>query len=301
MKLYYLLNLSLIFSLFLISSALAGPKLNYKFLQVNNHKRSWWEYVPVQCANRPCPLLLAFHGLENSGDRLDDVTGFVNLSEKRKFIIVYPESLQSKWSSGADELSYVDNLLQEIKSRMKIDEQKIFAVGFSVGGSFVYRLACERSSVFAGIATVMANMESSLPDSCKPERPVPVINFVGTADRIMPMDGGEIKTNLGFKKLGHVLSTNETLNFWIRRNQCSPKPIVADVKDDDKKDDTHAVLEKYENCSKGANIYRWVIGDGGHVWPSPSAKTRALQGKVSREINASDEILNFLLPIEKKH
>ncbi len=266
------------------------PKLDYRFLEVNKQVRGWWQFIPAQCQVKQCPLILAFHSMETAADRLDDVTKWTKLSSKEHFIIVYPNAVNKLWSEN--DLPFIDDLIAELKKKSKVDDKKIYATGFSTGGLFTYQLACERSNLFAAIAPVAAHMSREQPEQCRPNRGVPLINIVGTNDKQMPMNGGEIKGAFGFRSQGKILSTNETVNFWIRNNKCQQAPVIDKVRDQDKQDDTHAVLERYEGCAQGADIYRWVIGDGGHTWPGGVSQKKLL-GKVTKELNATEEIWNF--------
>lgn len=289
----------LLFILFISSSLHADTKLVYKFLMLGNQKRDWWEYVPVACANKECPLVFAFHAGDTSADRLDDDVKLTNVSEKNEFIVIFPNAVNKQWADGRSEtegntedLNFIDKLIEEVRKLHKVDGNKIFAAGLSDGGLFAFKLACDRSEIIAAVAPVAANMASELVEKCKPTRPVPIINFVGTDDKFIPMNGGVVRGKLGFKKKGTVLSTNQTIAFWIKRNKCKEKPDVDKVRDQAKKDKTYAILEKYENCESGADIFRWIIGEGGHTWPSGAQKNKLL-GKVSNEVNASEEIWNF--------
>lgn len=297
----------LCFFFFTTSVGADSSKLVYKTLTLEAEKRSWWEYAPNSCADKECPLVLAFQDGEISGDRLDDDTKMTTYSEKNNFIIVYPKSHNKQWADGRaetasnkDDLKFVDKLIEEIRKDHKVDGSKIFATGMSDGGLFTFKLACERSEIIAAIAPVAANMANELIEECKPTRAVPIINFVGTDDKFIPMKGGDVKRRLGLKKKGKVISTNQTIEFWIKRNKCNSKPNVGKVRDQAKKDKTYAILEKYENCESGADVFRWIIGDGGHTWPSGVPKKNKLLGKVTQEVNATEEILDFFTKHQMK-
>lgn len=294
-----ILGLSVILFFSFVHDLSAESKLTYKFFQNNQQTRGWWEYIPVGCGLKECPLVMAFHEGEGSGDRFDDNIKMTTLSDRHNFILIYPNGISKNWNDGrpevaphSDDITFVDRMLEEIKQRHKVDAKKIYATGLSNGGLFTFRLACERANVFAAIAPVAANMGLNLSQICQPSRPVPILNIVGTEDKIVPMTGGEVKGAFRLRNLGRILSSNETLNFWIVKNKCSNKPNVEKVIENDRKDGTHALLEKYEGCSDSADVYRWVIGDGGHTWPSGNPKNK-LNGKVSQEINASEVIWDF--------
>ena len=223
----------------------------------------------------------------------------IEIADRKNFILIYPNALKKSWNDGRGEVAaevddegFVEKLLEEFKNRYKIDNKRVYATGLSNGGLFVFRLACNKKNIFAAIAPVAANMGRNLSAECRLSKTISIINIVGTDDKIIPMEGGEVKGVFRLKKLGPILSSNETMNFWILKNKCIPQPKIDRVRDNDKKDETHAVLERYEGCEGGAEIHRWVIGDGGHTWPSGFPKGK-LNGKVSQEIKASEEIWDF--------
>jgi polyhydroxybutyrate depolymerase len=59
----------------------------------------------------------------------------------------------------------------------------------SNGGFLSYRLACEAADSFAAIAPVAGVL--GIPEmDCTPSRPVTVMHFHGTADGLVPYNGG---------------------------------------------------------------------------------------------------------------
>src|SRR5260370_11604747 len=117
----------------------------------------------------------------------------------------------------------------------------------------------------------------------------------GSADPIVPYDGGAVATFGGRGQGGNVLSVGAAAEFWARRNSCASKPQVADLPDSDKQDGTTVSREEFVGCQKNATVVVYTINGGGHTWPGglqylPPAIIR----KTTREINSSEVNWEFL-------
>ncbi|MDG0817211.1 extracellular catalytic domain type 1 short-chain-length polyhydroxyalkanoate depolymerase [Bdellovibrio svalbardensis] len=285
-----------------LGTSVSHAALIEKSLTHEGQKRIWWEYVPKKCMAEICPLVLAFHGGMGRGDRLEENIHMRTVAEKNDFVLIYPNGLDRNWNDGRpevapgiDDLGFIDKLLVAVKTDHKIDTQRIYATGISNGALFSYRLACERSEVFAAIAPVAGHMGQLISKNCKPKVPVSIINFVGTEDKIIPFQGGEVKGPFGFKKLGKVLSSDQSLQLWLETDGCSKTPVVTGPMDNDPKDGTRVMIEKYPGCKSSAEIQRYVIEGGGHTWPGGDPNAGRLVGKVSKEVDASMIIWKFFL------
>lgn len=290
--------------LFLMGNAWAG--LEEKSLEHNGKKRIWWEYAPIACKKRACPLVLAFHGGGGRGDKLEKNIQMQSVAKKNEFVLVYPNALDENWNdgrpeiaSGIDDVGFIDALLKVLKAEYQIEESRVYATGISNGALFTFRLACERPDVFAAIAPVAGNMGELLSKTCAPKGTVSILNIVGSEDGIVPFAGGAVTGPLGFKKRGKVLSSDATIGFWTEKAKCQGAPEIA-APLDVSNDGTKVKIEKYQKCQDGIVIHRYIIEGGGHTWPGGSRQLGRLVGKVSEEINASDEIWKFFATHAKK-
>ena len=74
-------------------------------------------------------------------------------------------------------------------SKYNIDPGRIYANGLSNGGGMSYLLGCALSDRITAIGGVAGAYAFPL-EECHPSRPVPMIAFHGTADPIVPYQGG---------------------------------------------------------------------------------------------------------------
>src|SRR5208282_479924 len=122
----------------------------------------------------------------------------------------------------------VRELLDDLSKVVNVDPKRIYATGMSNGGMMCYRLAAEMSNRIAAIAPVSGTVAV---EKCNPERPVPVMHFHGTDDKLVPFNGPSQRTAkvLAFK------SVEETIRTWVKIDGCPTKPKTSKLphKEDD--------------------------------------------------------------------
>src|SRR5208282_5865388 len=86
-----------------------------------------------------------------------------------------------------------------------------------------YRLACELADRVAAIAPV----EGAQDLECRPSAPVSVLVFHGTADLLVPYNGGTTPFQLGPKRTD--TSVRSTVAFWVKQDSCSTTPKLEET------------------------------------------------------------------------
>jgi len=259
-------------------------------LQVNGVARGYAIYVPP-AHRQPAPLVLVFHGGGGRPQGMARHTGFTALAEREGFVVVYPEGVGGHWNDGrsifsGDDVGFIRVLLDSLRVRLGIDPRRIYATGISNGAMFSYRLACDRPGVLAAIAPVAGALPADLAPRCTAPVPVAVASFQGTADRLVPYDGGGVA-----RRRGQVLSAERSVRFWAVANGCGPSP-VSDAPLDRVKDGTRVRRDSFPGCRDGREVVLYTIEGGGHTWPSGPRSGRRV-GRVSREIDATTAIWEF--------
>ena len=241
--------------------------------------------------SRGAMLVVAYHGFSETGYEQEVQSRMDTASDARGFIVAYPEGVATSWNAGdccgdswtggVDDVQFTRDLLGAIEADYCIDPKRVFATGFSNGGFLSHRLGCEMSDVFGAIAPVAGVLGES-PDQCKPKRPIPVLDFHGTSDPVVPYDGGTPFINIG---MGIVFrSVTDTLSFWINENGCLALPHQIFQNGD-------ATCTEWGLCKGGADVVHCKIDDGGHQWPGGVALP--IVGKCSTDISATDTIIDF--------
>jgi polyhydroxybutyrate depolymerase len=140
--------------------------------------------------------------------------------------------------------------------------------------------------VFAAIAPVAGALPTALEHRCAGARPVAVAAFQGTADPLMPYEGGGVA-----RRRGQVLSAVKSAEFWARVNGCGAAPVSAPPSDS-VTDGTRLRRQRWDGCPGGHEVILYSIEGGGHTWPGGPAVGRRV-GRVSREVDATAAIWDF--------
>lgn len=238
-------------------------------------------------------LVLNFHGFTSDAAQQAILSRMNRASEKRNFIVVYPQGLGRSWNAGAccgqawvdavDDVAYVRALLDELEESYCIDTKRVFATGMSNGGFFSHRLACEVSDRIAAIAPV-AGVYGSPSSACKPKRPVPVLELHGTWDPLVPYSGGLPLVRLDIPAPISFPSVAKTVTDWKNRNGCSAGPTTTFANGD-----TDCVT--WSGCDDDADVVLCTTRRGGHTWPG--GVPVPVLGKTTTALDATETMLTF--------
>ncbi|WP_174186844.1 alpha/beta hydrolase family esterase [Nocardia barduliensis] len=280
---------------------------------------SYIQDVPGIDQGRPAPVVFDLHGYLEPAALEHVSSGISLLGAAEGFVTITPQLAQPglpRWDFGeaSGDVAYLSELMSHVQSSLCVDERRIFVTGLSMGAFTTSSLACQLSDRIAAIAPVAGLQDFAW---CRPERPVPVVAFHGTADPIVAYTGG-IGPNARFLPKpdgsGSVVEPDagtgrpvidgpgpETIPAqaaaWARRNGCGADPaqrqIAADV-----------TLASYP-CPPGAAVELYSIVEGGHTWPgNPSvASPVPLVGTTTMSISANRIMWDFFRahPLQGPH
>jgi len=159
--------------------------------QVNGETREAIVHAPDTAeSGEPLPLVLSFHGYGDNMENFQYTNVHIAWPDA---VVVYFQGLERSrglrgWVTEPGrsnrDLALVDVALASLKERYRIDDDRIYATGYSNGGGFTYLLWSERAEVFAGYAPVAARFR----DGVQPEVPRPVFVIAGDRDRVVQFE-----------------------------------------------------------------------------------------------------------------
>lgn len=285
-------------ALLLLSANAQAAFSSHNSILAEGGARTFTVYLPEDEAGAArLPIVIVLHGGLGSGGYAASQTGLMNYVDRNRFIAVFPDGKSAHWndgrntmSSGPDDVAFLRELIARIVQKLRGDPARVFVAGISNGGMMAQRMACDAADAVTAIGAVAANMPADLIRRCRPSRPVPVVLFNGTGDRIMPWSGGSIATSTLFDTPGgEVVSTMDTFDFWSQVDGCGEKTV-------DIVPATHVERHTSRGCQAGSQVILYAIDRGGHGWPGSIPRTdfeRAIAGYVTTEISASVILVQF--------
>jgi len=165
---------------------------------VLSHKKSvelpYLLYLPDDYENseQDVPLILFLHGKGERGNTLEAVKKHglpkkIEAGEDLPFIVIAPQCpLNSNWEFH---LSALKQLVDSICESHRVDINRAYLTGLSMGGSGTWSLATEYPDLFAAIIPICGvyNHWLNYPERLESIKNTPVWCFHGDADPIVPL------------------------------------------------------------------------------------------------------------------
>ncbi len=228
--------------------------------------REYWIFVPEALdRSKPVALVLWLHG---SGALVPGEdwrsSGLGELARQRGFVVVFPQAYGStrQWNAGVccgdasaagvDDVAFVARIIDAVAKEYPIDADRVYAGGFSMGGTMSNRLACDLADRFAAIATVPGTFYAT---GCRPSRPVSVIALHGTGDLAMPYDGGKGPHSPNPEMVQP--SVESVIGDWRERFACAAPTV----------EQTPPVTKTSATCRGGADVVLYKAEGGDHRQP----------------------------------
>ena len=231
---------------------------------VNGTNRSYNVYAPKDLGeNRP--LLIFCHGynqdanwMQNSEFKNENVS-MEAVCDTAKFVVVFPNGIDRAWDTSGDrDINFVKAIIEKMVTQYKIDRNRVYLGGFSMGGMFTYHAMNKIPDLIAAFAPVSGYPMGGATANAN-VRPIPILHIHGTDDGTCSFSGAK-----------------PALNVWVKHNGC---PATAKV------------TSNYNNFN--AKLHVWGPGNDG-----VEVRLLELAGKghwISKEtkVYTGSEIWNF--------
>ncbi len=220
---------------------------------------------------RNSPVVIVLHGGQGSADAQRERSGFDGLAVSEGFTVVYPEGTEwapgrHAWNTGflmrrqvgqANDIAYLDALIDLLIREHGADPRKIFMTGGSNGAMMTLVYATQRAERLAAIAPVVGAMFSF---DAKPSRPLPIMLINGGQDNEVPFEGCFSRNPLVSRnQAAPYKPLAETVQFWAAANRSLTPPVITR--------NGSVTTSVYRAAPNGAVTISVVDDVGGHGWP----------------------------------
>ncbi len=232
-------------------------------LQSGGTTRTYVLHVPTGYTGlAPIPVVFDFHSLGSTDTGEEGISGYKALGDTEGFATVFPQGINNAWNIGpcctdsrtVDDLGFTRSLVQAIQAKVCVDPKRIYSVGYSMGGGMSHYLGCNAADVFASIAPAAFDLLVASEEPCNPTRPITEISFRGTADPLVPYDGGASMPPNGLNVTVHFLGAQGTFQKWSQLDGCTGSPSAPDSNG----------CSTYSQCKDGVEATLCTKQGGGH-------------------------------------
>jgi polyhydroxybutyrate depolymerase len=206
----------------------------------------------------PLPVVIFFHGYGQTGEVVATNERLTRPFGANGVLLIAPTGLNKSWGHVGsprrmrDENAFIDAVLADVTAHFPIDETRIWASGFSQGGSMAWDAACYRGDRFDAIFPVAGAFWRPHPSTCT-SGPVNLFHTHGTGDTVVPMTGRPIR------EVFHQGDVQKGMALWREMDGCKDQPDRVETIDDLR-------CETWNTCSSGKEL-KLCLHPGGHMIP----------------------------------
>ncbi|MYM30937.1 hypothetical protein GTP58_21605 [Duganella sp. CY15W] len=271
---------------------------------------------PATPADGKRPLVILLHGHSASaaltfgrGKINDPAAAWLALADREGLLVMAPDGWKGSddergWndcradastSPKTDDVGLIAALIDVAVGRYNADPARVYLSGMSNGGGMVYRAAAELSPRLAAVA--VSSMLMPTRSVCPaPRRALPILVAQGTADSIVPYNGGEVG-GMWLKGRGSVLSAEATVTYWRELAQLPAAPVITRVRQRDASAPTSLVRYVWGGDPQQVQVEFLKMENAGHVQPSIAYSVpwalRLILGKQNGDLEFADETWAF--------
>lgn len=156
-------------------------------IKVGTATREMLVYVPADLPEK-APMVISLHGFSQNPDYQMGQTHWNEVADTAKILVVYPQGKNNSWDiSGSGDVKFIETIMKTMQKKYKVDKNRIYISGFSMGGMMTYHCMTKLGTVVAAFGPV-----SGIPvDYRAPVAPrhVPIMHIHGTGDDVVKWGG----------------------------------------------------------------------------------------------------------------
>src|SRR5271166_323050 len=173
------------------------------------------------------PTVVFFHGwMQSASDVMRDES-MARVTSDLGVLLVAPDGAGHTWSFPGspghyrDEFAFIRAVLDDVEARFPIDTRRLWASGFSQGGSMVWYAARFLGDRFAAFVPVAGDFWEPPPPTC-PSGPASLRHIHGLADETFPTSGRAVAEH------SHQGNLWQGWALWLRTDGCVAPPDRVD-------------------------------------------------------------------------
>jgi len=248
--------------------------LSPQFIEVDGVAR---RFLLAEPPRPPSIIVLSLHGSRSGPESQARLSHMASLTDHGA-VVCYPQGSLRSGSGSEWDLTRDDRFLRatisSLQDRFPMAHPQVCVAGMSGGARMASRFASmhpDKVMVLGAVAGLRSPARPML------ERPVRVVAFHGTSDRINPFGGGTTdRWNEGVM---------EAARAWVRANGHPGEEFEHDA--------VSPTLTKFHFGAEGdpGAVTLWVCTGAGHTWPGSQLPVflRLFLGRTSFEVDATAE------------
>ena len=261
----------------------------------DGNTREYIVYIPASYdGSTSYPLLFSFHGGGGTSSDFINTNDMRPIADTAGFIAIYPQAAidpddgSFSWLHKAptthNDIFFIEAIIDTLSTQYMIDNNRVYACGYSEGGIFSYELGCRLNNRIAAFSSVSGSMlVDAFRDSyydlgfCSPVHPTAVLLIPGTNDM------SPHSTYSGFQP--YYMSADEITTYWSNNNNTDINPIISQLPNINTSDGSTVERRVWENGDNCVRVEELKVIGGDHDWPGTWG---------NMDISASVEIWNFV-------
>ena len=230
-------------------------------------------YLNLPDGDGPHPVLIWYHGANSTGGSIHRGGGLQRDFLDQGYALLAPNGqtragrnpdrffFPGRDGSARDDVAFTFAALEHAATRGSLDTSRLYAGGFSAGGSMAWLLACEVGDRLSGMVSVAGALRRPNQTDCKGLENLPIMQVHGFADGQVPLEGRAIRD-------WHQGSVWDSLRRARHANGCRTNPDRIDI-------EAEFRSRVWDASCTGAPV-RIDLHDGGHGLPQGwTARARA--------------------------
>lgn len=221
-------------------------------------------YLNLPEGDGPHPVLIWYHGANATGGSIHRSGGLERDFLNQGYALLAPNGqtregrnperffFPGRDGSARDDVAFTFAALDDAATRANLDTSRLYAGGFSAGGSMAWLLACEAGEQLSGMVSVAGALRRPNKTDCGGLVNLPIMQVHGFADGQVPLEGRGIRD-------WHQGSVWDALQRARAGNGCRTNPDRIEI-------DEGFRSRVWDASCTGASV-RIDLHDGGHGLP----------------------------------